>query len=69
MEEIERRLGFTPRRQWLVKGLRAAVEAFWFAGIVGIYIDGGFCTEKPDPMPRPAHLSAQAMRPPLGMTI
>jgi hypothetical protein len=32
-----------------VKGLRAAVEAFWVAGIVEIYIDGSFCTEKPDP--------------------
>ena len=43
------RLGFTPRRKWLLKGLRAAVEAFWVAGIQEIYIDGSFCTEKPDP--------------------
>jgi hypothetical protein len=49
LEEIASRLGFTPRRQWLVKGLRTAVEAFWAAGIVEIYIDGSFCTEKPDP--------------------
>jgi hypothetical protein len=33
----------------LLKGLRAAVEAFWAAGIQEIYIDGSFCTEKPDP--------------------
>jgi hypothetical protein len=32
-----------------LKGLRAAVEAFWSAGIEEIYIDGSFCTEKPDP--------------------
>jgi hypothetical protein len=49
LEQIERRLGFTPRRQWLLKGLRVAVEALWAAGIQEIYIDGSFCTEKPDP--------------------
>jgi hypothetical protein len=49
LEQIRMRLGFTPRRQWLLKGLRAAVEAFWAAGIQEIYIDGSFCTEKPDP--------------------
>jgi hypothetical protein len=49
LEEIAERLGFTPRRGWLVKGLRTAVEAFWLAGIEDIYIDGSFCTEKPDP--------------------
>jgi hypothetical protein len=43
------RLGFTPRRRWLLKGLRAAVEAFWVAGIEEIYVDGSFCSEKPDP--------------------
>jgi hypothetical protein len=32
-----------------VKGLRTAVEAFWAAAIKEIYIDGSFCTEKPDP--------------------
>ena len=48
LEQIEKRLGFTPRR-WLLKGLRAAVEAFWAAGIQDIFVDGSFCTEKPDP--------------------
>lgn len=48
-EEIRRRLGFTARRRWLCKGLRLAVEVFWNAGIEEIYIDGSFCTEKPDP--------------------
>ena len=49
LEEIAERLGFTPRRRWLLKGLRAALEAFWTAGIEEVYIDGSFCTEKPDP--------------------
>ncbi len=49
LDEIAKRLGFTLRRRWLLTGLRAAVEAFWAAGIVEIYIDGSFCTGKPDP--------------------
>lgn len=32
-----------------MKGLRAAVNAFRAACIEEIYIDGSFCTEKPDP--------------------
>ena len=35
LEQIAKCLGFTPRRRWLLKGLRAAVEAFWAAGIRG----------------------------------
>jgi len=49
LEEIGSRFGFTPRRRWLLKGLRTAVAAFWTAGIEDIFIDGSFCTEKPDP--------------------
>ena len=49
LEEIESRLGFAPRCRWLLKGLRAAVKASWTAGIEDIFIDGSFCTEKPDP--------------------
>jgi len=49
LDEITRRLGFTSRRRWLLKGLRAAVQALWAAGIREIYIGGSFCTEKPDP--------------------
>ncbi len=49
LDEIRRRFGFTPRRRWLLKGLRLALEAFWAAGIEEIYIDGSFCTDKPDP--------------------
>src|ERR1700734_896085 len=47
--EIGSRFGFTPRRSWLLKGLRAAVKAFWLAGIEDIFIDGSFCTDKADP--------------------
>ncbi|MEO8662199.1 MAG: hypothetical protein ABI693_27295 [Bryobacteraceae bacterium] len=32
-----------------MKGLRRTVKAFLEAGIEEIYIDGSFCTEKPDP--------------------
>jgi len=32
-----------------MKGLRSAITAFWAAGIQEVYIDGSFCTEKPDP--------------------
>jgi hypothetical protein len=49
LEEIGGRFGFTPRRRWFLKGLRAAVLAFWAAGIENIFIDGSFCTEKPEP--------------------
>ena len=49
LAEIRRRLGFTPRRRWLIKGLQKAVHAFRAAGIEEIYIDGSFCTSKPDP--------------------
>ena len=49
LDQIVKRLGFTPRRRWLLKGLCAAVEGFWAAGIEEIYIGGSFCTEKPDP--------------------
>ncbi len=49
MSEITHRFGFTPRRRWLLKSLRIAVKAFREAGIEEIYIDGSFCTRKPDP--------------------
>ena len=49
LTEIGKRFGFTPRRRWLFKGLRLAVEAFLAAGIEEVYIDGSFCTTKRDP--------------------
>src|ERR1035437_1577782 len=48
-EEIGSRLGFSPRRRWLLQGLHIAVKAFRAAGVEDIFIDGSFCTEKPDP--------------------
>jgi hypothetical protein len=49
LEEVAKRFGFTPRRRWLIKGLRIAVNAFWAAGIQEIFVDGSFCTNKRDP--------------------
>ena len=49
MAEITKRFGFTPRRRWLLRGLRKAVDAFRAAGIEEIFIDGSFCSAKPDP--------------------
>jgi hypothetical protein len=40
---------FTPRRRWLLPGLRGAVTAFWADRIEDILIDGSSCTEKLDP--------------------
>lgn len=37
------------RARRLLKRLRAAVEAFWVAGIGEIYIDSSFYSEKSDP--------------------
>ena len=45
LEEIGDRFGFTPRRRWLLKGLRAAVTAFWAAGIEDIFIDGALALD------------------------
>lgn len=47
--EITKRFGFTPRRRWLLRGMRKALDAFWAAGIEEVFIDGSFCTSKPDP--------------------
>jgi len=33
----------------VVEGTPGAVESFWAAGVREVYIDGSFCTEKPDP--------------------
>ncbi|HCC56929.1 MAG TPA: hypothetical protein DEQ47_06625 [Solibacterales bacterium] len=49
LNEIAKQLGFSPRRRWLIGGLRKAVSAFRDAGIREIFIDGSFCSEKPDP--------------------
>jgi len=49
LEEIGGRFGFTPRRRWLLPGLRGAVTALWGVGIEDIFIDGSSCTAKLDP--------------------
>jgi hypothetical protein len=49
LTEVSKRFGFTPRRRWLLQGLRKALDAFWAAGIEEVFIDGSFCTAKPDP--------------------
>ncbi len=49
LAEVERHLGFSQHRRWLLSGLRIAVEAFWAAGVKDIFIDGSFCTTKTDP--------------------
>jgi uncharacterized protein DUF6932 len=46
LEEIASRFGFTPRRRWLLKGLRTPVGAFWAAGNEDIFIDGSFYTRE-----------------------
>ena len=49
LDEVAKQFGFTPKRKWLIQGLRKAVKAFWEAGIEEIYIDGSFCTSKAEP--------------------
>ena len=49
LAEVTKHFGFTSRRRWLIQGLRKALSAFWAAGIEEVFIDGGFCTAKPDP--------------------
>ena len=49
LAEVTKRSGSTPRRRWLLQGLRKALDAFCAAGIKEIFIDGSFCTNKPDP--------------------
>ena len=50
LEVIALHFGLTPRRQWLLKGLRLIVVALWAAGVKEIFVDGSFCTEKPEPV-------------------
>jgi hypothetical protein len=47
--KVTSRFGFTPRRRWLLQGLWKAADAFWAAGIEEIFIDGSFCTARPEP--------------------
>lgn len=48
-QEIVDRFGRAGRRQQLIEGLRAAIEALRRAGCRTVYIDGSFVTAKPSP--------------------
>lgn len=43
------RFGGNPRRDWLLVGLKRALEALRSAGCQTAYIDGSFVTAKPEP--------------------
>lgn len=47
--DIEQRFGGNPRRDWLLGGLRRALEALKRAGCHSAYIDGSFVTDKVEP--------------------
>ena len=48
-EEFNRHFNFTPRREALLVGLKAALENLASAGCTAIYIDGSFVTRKAEP--------------------
>lgn len=47
--QIQRRLGFTTRRRWLVANLGEVARMLFAAGVTDLRVDGSFVTEKPDP--------------------
>jgi hypothetical protein len=48
-KQIVSRLGFTPRRTWLLEGLNKALQLLRAAGCRLVYLDGSFVTAKPEP--------------------
>jgi hypothetical protein len=48
-KEFEQHFNFSPRRQVLLVGLKAAIDNLAFAGCATIYIDGSFVTRKLEP--------------------
>jgi hypothetical protein len=48
-DEILVRFGGSPRRQWLLEGLKQAIEVLASAGCRVIYLDGSFVTSKLEP--------------------
>ena len=48
-EEFEQHFNFSPRRQVLLVGLKAAIDNLEFAGCKAIYIDGSFVTRTKEP--------------------
>ena len=48
-KELVSAFGFTPRRMWLLNGLKAALALLKTARCRSVYIDGSFVTAKPQP--------------------
>lgn len=48
-DELVKGLAWSPRRQWLIAGLRLAALALKTAGCKVLYIDGSFVTQKDEP--------------------
>jgi hypothetical protein len=49
VDEIEQRFATNEKRRRLFEGFRKAVEALSKAGCRGIFLDGSFVTDKPEP--------------------
>lgn len=60
--EFETRFGFTPRRQFLLAGLRSAMDALAAAGCIAVYVDGSFVTSKQFPLDYDACYDASSVR-------
>lgn len=48
-EEFERRFGWTPSRQRLLTGLKAALDSLKAARCTRVFVDGSFVTAKEEP--------------------
>lgn len=50
LEEVEKRLGFSPKRQDLIeRGLKPVLARLKALGVHEVYLDGSFATAKPSP--------------------
>lgn len=47
--EVAARYGWTPRRRWLLEGLRTALVMLRYAGCQTVYVNGSFVTAKEVP--------------------
>lgn len=48
-DELVLRFGQSPRRRWILSGLRSALDALAAAGCTKAYVDGSFVTAKDEP--------------------
>ena|SRR5258708_10444570 len=64
-DEIVSRFGATAYRQWLLQGLRAALEMLARAGCQMVYLDGSFVTAKAIPGDYDACWDSQGVNPAL----